>query len=390
MKIWDFSTEELKKKGGYDTATEIYNQPQIWQKVYDKILLEKDDIKSFTDNVLKNEKLHVILTGAGTSAFVGLALLGTFKRSWNHFTSCVSTTDMVSHPFDYLFPEIPTLIISFARSGNSPESVAAVTLADQICRKCYHLIITCDEEGALAGYKSKNGKFVFMLPPEANDKSLAMTSSYSGMLLSGILIARLNEIEKMREKVSILCSYGEKIINHYSKTIFEIAEMDFNRVVFLGSGPQFGSATESQLKLQELTDGNIICKVDSYLGFRHGPKAVVDNKTIVVYLFSNQPYVIQYETDLVNAMKTGKKAMYELGIMESKIESIKLDKEIILADKNSLDEEFLAVCNIIPAQMFGFFKSIKLGLHPDSPSKSGAISRVVKGVSVYPFNTDKK
>jgi tagatose-6-phosphate ketose/aldose isomerase len=387
MKIWDISTEELRNKGGYYTATEICNQPEIWQKVYDKVLAEKDNIQAFTNKVLQNEKLHIILTGAGTSAFIGLSLLGTYKRSWHHFTSSVSTTDMVSHPFDYLFSEVPTLIISFARSGNSPESVAAVTIADKICRKCYHLIITCDKDGELANYVTKNEKFVFMLPPDANDQSLAMTSSYSGMLLAGILIARLGEIENMRDKISLLCGYGNKILNEYSKTFLEIAGMDFNRVVFLGSGPQFGTATESHLKLQELTDGKIICTTDSFLGFRHGPKAVVDNKTIVVYLLSNQAYVLQYENDLVSAMKRGKKAMLEIGVMETRNDSVELNKEIILADTNSLDEELLAVCNIIPAQMLGFFKSINLGLQPDSPSKSGAISRVVKGVTVYPFIT---
>jgi tagatose-6-phosphate ketose/aldose isomerase len=390
MKICNISTEELRDKGGYYTATEICNQPEIWQKVYDKVLSEKDNIQAFTNEFLQNEKLNVILTGAGTSAFIGLSLLGTYKRSWHHFTSCVSTTDMVSHPLDYLYPDVPTVIISFARSGNSPESVAAVTVADQICRKCYHLIITCDRDGELANYVSKNGKFVFMLPPDANDQSLAMTSSYSGMLLAGILIARLGEIENMRNKINLLCGYGKKILDNYSKTIFEIAGMDFNRVVFLGSGAQFGTATESHLKLQELTDGRIICTTDSYLGFRHGPKAVVDNKTIVVYLLSNQPYVIQYENDLISAMKTGKKPLLELGIMETRNESVELDKEIVLADENSLDEELLAVCNIIPAQMLGFFKSINLGLQPDSPSKSGAISRVVKGVTIYPFITVEK
>lgn len=390
MNIWDINTEELRKIGGYYTATEIYNQPEVWQKVYDKITLQKEDIQAFIDKVQKNGKLHIILTGAGTSAYVGLSLLGTFKRSWQCFTSCVSTTDLVSHPFDYFFPEVTTLIISFARSGNSPESIAAVTLADQVCKKCYHLIISCDKDGALANYNSKNEKYVFLLPPEANDQSLAMTGSYSGMLLSGILIARLKEIQNLKSQISLLCGYGKKILNDYSKTIFDIAGMEFNRVVFLGSGPQFGTATESQLKLQELTDGNIICKTDSYLGFRHGPKAVVDNKTLVVYLFSNQNYVLQYERDLVNAMKTGKKAMFELGIMETRNESVKINKEIVLADVSSLDEELLAVCNIIPAQMLGFFKSVKLGLCPDSPSESGAISRVVKGVKIYPFIPSKK
>ena len=385
MKTWGYTTEELKEKGGYFTATEICRQPLIWKQVYDKIAREKNDILNFTNDILKNEKLHVILTGAGTSAYIGLSLHGTFNRSWKKFTSSISTTDLVSHPYDYLNPETPTLIISFARSGNSPESIAAVTLADKVCRKCYHLIITCDKDGKLANYETKNEKYVFLLPQDANDQSLAMTSSYSGMLLAGGLIARLNEIPALKSKIDLLSTYGGKILNEYSKTIIEIAGMDFKRVVFLGSGPQLGVATESQLKLQELTDGRIICKADSFLGFRHGPKAVTDNSTLVIYLFSNQKYVTDYENDLVNDMKKGKKALFEVGIMETQNPSLKLDREIILGGTEKLDEDLLSVCTIIPAQMLGFFKSVSLGLHPDSPSESGAISRVVKGVNIYPF-----
>lgn len=385
MKIWNYTVDELKIKGAYYTATEIYRQPQIWQKIYDEVLWQKDNIQVFINKILQNEKLHIILTGAGTSAFIGLSLQGTFNRSLHKFTSSISTTDLVSHPFDYLNPEVPTLIISFARSGNSPESVAAVKLADQICQKCYHLIITCDKDGKLANYESKNGKFVFLLPPETNDQSLAMTSSFTGMLLAGILIARLNEIRQLHDKVLLMCNYGEKILNHYAQTIHEIAKLNFQRAVFLGSGPQFGTATESHLKLQELTDGKIICKTDSFLGFRHGPKAVIDNTTLVVYLFSNQPYVVQYENDLVNAMKTGKDTLLEVGIMEAPKPSVALDKTIVFGEKNLLDEDLLSVCSVVPAQMLGFFKSIELGLHPDTPSESGAISRVVQGVTIYPL-----
>ncbi len=390
MKIWDYTIEELRQNGGYYTAKEICNQPQVWHKVFDEVLLQKENIAKFRDKIFQNEKLHIILTGAGTSAFIGLTLQGVFNRWWRNFTTSIATTDLVSHPMDYLNPDVPTLVISFARSGNSPESIAAVELADKICSRCSHLIITCDKDGKLANYQTENEKYVFLLPPESNDQSLAMTSSYSGMLLAGILIAHLDEIEKTGKKVDMLCRYGDKILNHYSETLYEISGLDFKRVVFLGSGPQYGTATESHLKLQELTDGNIICKTDSFLGFRHGPKAVIDNTTLVVYLFSNQSYVQKYENDFVNSMKTGKKALFELGIMETKNNSLKLDKDIVLSDKNQLEEEFLAVCNVIPAQMLGFFKSYRLGLHPDSPSESGAISRVVKGVTIYPFVTRQR
>jgi len=145
------------------------------------------------------------------------------------------------------------------------------------------------------------------------------------------------------------------------------------------------------LKLQELTDGKVVCKVDSYLGFRHGPKAVTDPSTLLVYLFSNVPYVLRYERDLVDSMGKGHGAMYSMGIMESPFVEREigggLDLKIRLSDQEiGLDEEYLAICSVIPAQLVGLFKSLHLGLRPDNPSVNGAISRVVEGVQIYPYD----
>ena len=159
-----------------------------------------------------------------------------------------------------------------------------------------------------------------------------------------------------------------------------------NRAVFLGSGPLFGTATESQLKLQELTDGRIVCKRDSFLGFRHGPKAVTNCETIIFYLFSNDDYTLRYEVDLVESMARGNKAMMEIGFSESCISNSRLDRIFCFnQDAPQLKEEFLSVCAILPAQILGFYKSLALGLRPDAPSQSGAISRVVEGVKIYKF-----
>lgn len=224
------------------------------------------------------------------------------------------------------------MVISFARSGNSPESVAAVELADKMNDNCHHLIITCNEEGQLAKFKSRNEKYVYILPEEANDQSLAMTSSYTGMLLSCLLIAKIDQLEEIKPQLVIVCKYARKIIEEYGRLLAKVAKLPFKRAVFLGSGPQYGTAKESQLKLQELSDGKVICKHDSYLGFRHGPKAVIDAETLVVYLFSNDPYVSKYELDLVKAMSQGHKALFELGIMESDVGDLKLDMAIVLTD----------------------------------------------------------
>ena len=388
MNITGFSERDLIKKVGAFTEKEIWGQPDLWQEIFEQVLNEKQSILSFLENATSHENLNIILTGAGSSAFIGLSLTGLFNLYFKRNTTDVATTDLVTHPTTYLNADAPLLLISFARSGNSPESVAAVAIADQICSKVFHLIISCDASGALARYESDSSKYVFVLPAAANDKSLAMTGSYSGMLLAGILIAKIRQINKLQSQISTLEHYASKLLGR-AEEFKQLAELNFERAVFLGSGPLYGTATESHLKLQELTDGKIICKKDSFLGFRHGPKAVINGKTLVFMLFSNKPYVLQYEADLVGSLNEGQKPLFIAGIIESEMIKLKIDKLFVLEKDNLLDEEFLPVCFILPAQLLGYYKCLQLGLDPDSPSASGAISRVVKGVVIYPYKNQQ-
>lgn len=383
MEYFKFKEQELVSRGGIHTAREIWEQPSVWEATARKFLDEEAPLRAFWETAVQKCR-KIILTGAGTSAYIGYSLEGAFQRHSGITTLSIPTTHLVTHPHDYLQPELPTLVVSFARSGNSPESVAAVRLIDKICRECYHLVITCDEKGELARYESPKEKFNFILPPESNDKSLAMTGSYTSMMLAGLMISRMDQPGSVGRQVKTLISHGRKLLESAGHTLREIARLDFERAVFLGSGPLFGTATESHLKLQELTDGKIICKNDSYLAFRHGPKAVIDEKTIVFFLFSNNDCVQRYERDLVLSMQKGKKAMRLIGVSDSPVSGVELDTTFVFsATRSPIDEEFLAVCSVLPAQMLGLFKSLELGLKPDNPSVSGAISRVVEGVVIY-------
>jgi tagatose-6-phosphate ketose/aldose isomerase len=384
---FDLETAIIKEPGAEYTSFEIAGQPELWLKIYRQILEDKDRISSFLGRTLP-EVSKIILTGAGTSAYIGITLHGIFSRFFKVHTDAVATTDLVSHPGDYFFGHETIMLVSFARSGNSPESTAVVDLADKLCGRCYHVIITCDPDGKLGKWQTQSQKLLIVLPPESNDKGLAMTGSYSGMLLSGLLMARLNEITELNHQVNILYSYGRKILEQFGPRLKEVADLGFKRVVFLGSGPLYGTATESNLKLQELTDGRIICKSHSYLGFRHGPKAVTDEETLIVFIFSNNPFVMQYERDLVHSMKRGKRPLYTIAIFEHEANGFQFDMELKLSDSGrQLDDEFLSVCDILPAQLLGLYKSLALGLNPDSPSASGAISRVVEDVTIYKYQT---
>lgn len=370
------------------TSMEISSQPELWQKTWQSFIDQQSTLKNFLSDVYQQDNLIVILTGAGTSAFIGDALQGPFQKHTGLPTRAISTTDLVTHPELFLQKERPTLLISFARSGDSPESVAAVHLANTVCSHVYHLIITCNPKGKLASEKKESNRLIFLLPEETNDKGLAMTSSFTSMLLSGVLISRINTPDTLKDQVLRLISYGENILLNYAEKLLEVSKIDFKRVVFLGSGPLKGIATESHLKLQELTDGKVICKHDSFLGFRHGPKAVIDKTTIIVYLFSNNAHVEQYENDLMNEVCEQDFALYSIGILEKAKENDCLDLSIKMSlGQETLDEDFVSICSIIPAQILAYYKSVDLGLSPDNPSASGAISRVVKGVKIYSYNS---
>ena len=384
MSLLTFNEKFLEKKGAMLTAKEIAGQPQLWRYVVNCFYHAENKINNFLQAAY-SEADNILLTGAGTSAFIGLSLCGAFFRHTNIITKPIATTDIVSHPHDFFNEQHTPLIISFARSGNSPESVAALELADKLSKKCFHLIITCDENGELAKYNSRNPTCVFVLPGEANDKSLAMTGSYSSMLLTGLMVAYIQQPEKIQQQLDLLTQAAANILSHSSLLKF-IAEKNFKRAMFLGCGSLFGTAMEAALKLQELTDGRIICKTDTYLGLRHGPKAVIDGKTLVVYFFSNDNYANRYEQDLVQAMKTGNNAMFQLGVSEKYEAADDLDEQINFGiNGENIDEDFLPVCSIVAGQLLGFYKSLQLGLSPDEPSVNGSISRVVQGVHIYPL-----
>lgn len=379
----------LPMTGESHTAKEIFSQPQLWRETYESVLKQQDEIASFLNGIYKTGNVRILLTGAGSSAFVGEILQYSFRKNTGLMVKAVPTTDLVTHPVDFLQGKEPILLISFARSGDSPESLAAAELAERLNDTVYHLIITCNPQGNLvrkiSGFKRS---FIFLLPEAANDQALAMTSSFTCMTLAGLLISDINRVEANAASVKKLIELGKIILKQYDMELDAISKSDFKRIVFLGSGPLKGTAKESHLKAIELTDGAVVCQYDSFLGFRHGPKAIIDESTLLVYIFSNDPYVSKYEVDLVRSINRTEHFSCSIGIGQhaEAHKDLALDLSIDLrVDEDGISDDLFAICSVIPAQILGFYKSVCLGLTPDSPSRNGGIHRIVQGVTIYPY-----
>jgi D-galactosamine 6-phosphate deaminase/isomerase len=381
----------LESKTGCNTINEIFQQPEMWVKTYGVIRDMQHEIVNFFKMLHTKDNVDIILTGAGSSAFIGNAVSGVLMKYQKELSRVIPTTELITHPDYFLVKNKPTLLVSFARSGSSPESLAAVDIVNSFCEDAYHLIITCSESGELYQIPASRNFLKVLLPPETNDVSLAMTSSFSSMMLAFILISKINMLKDEEKLVQRLSTWGKIILQKYDPAIAEIAKLDFNRAIFLGSGLLIGTAEESHLKLQELTDGEVICAFNSFLGLRHGPRAVINQNTLLVYLFSDDLHSRKYEFDLVQQINTSNHGLAQVSVCHKPVnlKEIDFDLNICFGDENSMaaEIEYLCVVEVLFAQLLGYYKSIGFGLNPDNPSKSGSISRVVEGVDIYPWSS---
>ncbi|MGF1904196.1 SIS domain-containing protein [Aliivibrio salmonicida] len=380
-----YSDVELEKLSGYWTAKEITQQPMSWRGT-DAIIQDNIvEISAFMDEINSQVNSRIILTGAGTSAFAGQAVAPTLSKVLKRRVEAISSTDIVSNPAEYFAEDIPTLLVSFARSGNSPESVAAVDLANQFLSNCYHLILTCNGEGALfTQFQHKEKALVLLMPEETNDKSFAMTSSFSSMTLA--CFSTLTHKENKSKEIESICKCSEGLIKEINSNVRDTASHDFNRVIYLGSGGLKGLAQESALKLLELTAGKVVGCFDSPLGFRHGPKSIVNNETMIIVFISNDPYTRQYDLDLLAELRRDNIAKKVIAIT-AQVNDVVADDNVIRVPmmENASDVE-LVFPYMLFAQMYAFHRAITVGNTPDNPCPTGEVNRVVQGVTIHSFN----
>ncbi|MCE2010677.1 MULTISPECIES: SIS domain-containing protein [Enterobacter] len=367
------------------TEEEIRQQPASWIRSLNNIDNLRASIDNFLTPLLRKHELRIVLTGAGTSAFIGDIIAPWLASHTGKNITAVPTTDLVTNPMDYLSAAHPLLLVSFARSGNSPESVAAVELANQCVPECYHLSITCNEAGSLyqTAVNSDNA-YALLMPAETHDRGFAMTSSITTMMASCLAIFAPETINSHTFRdVADRCQTILTSLGDFSQSVF--GNDPWKRIVYLGSGGLQGAARESALKVLELTAGKLAAFYDSPTGFRHGPKSLVDRETLVVVFVSSHPYTRQYDLDLLAELRRDRQAMRVVAIAAETDPVVEAGPHILLPPARTFIDMEQAFCFLMYAQVFALSQSLRVGNTPDTPSASGTVNRVVQGVVIHPW-----
>lgn len=384
----NYTKEELLELGAEITTREIYQQPDVWKEAFEAYQAKREEIAAFLQDIAdRHDYIKVILTGAGTSAYVGDTLVPYFKevydeRKWN-FNS-IATTDIVANPETYLKKDVATVLVSFARSGNSPESVATVDLAKALVDDLYQVTITCAAEGKLALQAHGDDRNLLLLQPAAsNDAGFAMTSSFTSMMLTALLVFDPTEFAVKAERFGVVSSLARKILDN-AADVKELVDLDFNRVIYLGAGPFFGLAHEAQLKILELTAGQVATMYESPVGFRHGPKSLINEETVVLVFGTTTDYTRKYDLDLVREV-AGDQIARRVVLLSDQAFGLENVKEVALGCGGVLNDIYRVFPYIVYAQLFALLTSLKVENKPDTPSPTGTVNRVVQGVIIHDY-----
>ncbi len=389
-RLLDLSREEKIERGLLYTPAEIAQQPATWESTFSVFQKYRARLAEFLGDAGFGDtaapKPTVFLIGAGTSDYVGRTLMHLFRRLWKCEVIAVPSTSLVTHAEEWLIPGQKYVWISFSRSGDSPEGVSVIEKALVSRPDIHHIVVSCNAEGRMISCVAHHPQaFAVTLEDAVNDRALAMTSSFSNMVVFGQCMAHVHELAQYEPILHRLVEAGKSFLPQAADAAAALASEPFERVCFVGSGALEGVAVESGLKVLELTAGRILTMAESAMGLRHGPMAALDKTTLLVAFLASDERVARYERDVLQELM--QKRLVKTQIAVGGQSELPLDgfAERYLSPniRAAVPDDCRPPVDVLFGQLLGLFFSLRCNLMPDRPSPGGVISRVVQNVRIY-------
>jgi tagatose-6-phosphate ketose/aldose isomerase len=376
------SEEEQRHLGYFHTLREIGQQPSTWLRTAELMQSHAAELRSLVDGIS-----WLSLSGSGSSEYAGDCVRLALRKRLAVNVEAVPAGALLTRGRYALPVGNPSLMVSLARSGDSPESVGALALVRTLEPDTRHLVVTCNREGTLANTFRGDPKVrVITLDDATNDRSLVMTSSFTNMALGACFLGFSKESAAYATLVAALARSASTILQDQMTSLAKLARKPFRRAVFLGSGARLAGAREASLKMLEMTAGRVATTCETFLGLRHGPMSGVHGDTLVVCFLSSDPLVRAYEVDVLKEINEKRLGLARVIAGEDVTQNVGCAQDLVVPYQcPDVADEDLPVLDVIVGQLLALFRCLQEGLRPDSPSETGVIRRVVPSFTLYPF-----
>lgn len=372
---------EQERLGYFHTLQEICQQPATWIHTAKLMQESAREISPLIQGISS-----LVLSGSGSSEFAGDCVRMVLQRELVIDSQAIAGGSLLTHGRSAVPVGRPGLMVSIARSGDSPESVGALELMLKTEPEFRHLVLTCNRQGSLANNFRKDPRVtVITLDDSTNDRSLVMTSSFTNLVIAARFLGLIDASGRYRSICEGLSRAAAGLLRDHFGTLAEAGRTSFRRVLFLGSGPRFAAAREAALKMLEMTAGRVTTSCETYLGLRHGPMSAVNDETLTVCFLSTEPQTRAYESDVLREI-----AQKQLGLFRL-IAGKDIPSELVRAGdvlipyegSDALEDDNVTVLDAVVGQILAFSRCLHEGLQPDSPSQSGIIQRVVRSFALH-------
>jgi len=389
--LLDLPEQEKVERGLEHTPREIWQQPNTWRKTYERCQQRQAEL----NDVLRRAGIGrgntssptVYLVGAGTSDYTGRALAPLLRRRWSCEVWPIPSTTLLTEFEEFHRPGKEYLWISFSRSGESPEGVALLEQALDGHREIRHLVITCNQDGPMAQLclRHADRAVALVLDDAVNDRGLAMTSSFTNMVLAGQCVGHLEDLAKFGDVVAEMGEIGRRFLPTAAEAAAAMSSLECTRTCFVGTGVLRAVADESGLKVMELSAGKVTTLAETPLGLRHGPLSSVDQQTLFVAFLSSETRRRGYELDLLREIDRKRLGRARAVVTAGAVEDVEplVDYSLSLESAANFPDLYRPVLDVMLGQLIGLFASIRCGLRPDQPSPGGTITRVVAPIKLY-------
>ena len=389
LEMLNLPATEKARRGLEHTPREIQQQPSTWKTTYQRCHVLRQQISAAVRRAgvgRGSSSPTVYLLGAGTSDYVGRALAGLLRRRWGAEVWPVPSTTLLADFEEFHRRDREYLWISFSRSGQSPEGAALLEQALDQHRNICHIVITCNQQGAMAELCARYPEraLAIILDDSTNDRGLAMTSSFTNMVVAGQCVANFESMEEYGEAVAQMAEVGDRFLAEATEVAASVTALACCRAILVGSGALQAVAQESALKLVELSAGHVVALAESPLGLRHGPMSSLDHQSLFVAFVSSDPRRRGYELDLLDEISSKRLGKVRIAVAADGADELasRADYPMSLNCPGFADE-YRPVVDVMLGQLLGLFASLRSGLKPDQPSPNGAISRVVAPIKLY-------
>jgi tagatose-6-phosphate ketose/aldose isomerase len=382
--------KQRAERGLEHTPREIHHQPETWKATYQLCRDRAPEVSAALRSASigrGSSSPTVYLVGAGSSDYVGRALAPLLRQQWGAEVWPVSSTTLLTAFDEFHRPGREYFWISFSRSGQSPEGVALLDQALDQHRDIRHIVITCNRQGEMASLcaRHQDQALALILDEAANDRGLAMTSSFTNMLVAGQCVANLENPVEYGRVVEQMAEAGSQFLPTAAEIAASVTALGCSRAVFVGSGALHAVANECALKVIELSGGCVMAVAESPLGLRHGPMSSLDNHTLFVAFLSSDPFRRGYELDLLDEISRKCLGRARIAVTANHVEGLSslVDYMLSLNLGTGFADHYRPALDVMLGQLLGLFASLRSGLKPDQPSPGGVITRVVSPIRIY-------